>query len=103
MAKYHDLTAKQLELLEPMTKEAAEYKKRYDEISERLAKKIVSADFDENQRLRKLARDFKRKYEDKQAEINSILNAKEEYDYCVSKAQSLCKRAESLKKTWGFE
>ena len=39
----------------------------------------------------------------KQAEINNILNAREEYDYCVSKAQSLCKRAESLKKTWGFE
>lgn len=103
MAKYDGLTDKQLAVLEPMTKEATTWKRKYDEVNERLAKKIIAADFEENQRLRKMARDFKRKYEDAQAEINSIVNAREEYEYCVSKAQSLCKRAESLKETWDFE
>ena len=102
MARYSEYTAKQLEVLEPMTKEAAQWKKKYEEIEAKLGKKIITIDFEENQRLRKLSREFKRKYEDKQAEINNILNAREEYDYCLSKANSYCKRAESLKKTWGF-
>ncbi len=103
MARYSEFTTKQLELLEPLTKEATMYKKKCDEINEKLRSKLITADFEENQRLRKMERDFKRKYEDKQAEINSIINAREEYEYCVSKAKSYCQRAESLKTTWGFE
>lgn len=103
MARFNRLTTKQIQVLDPLKEEATFYKKKYEEINVKLSNRLINCDFDENQRLRKLARDFKRKYEDKQAEINNILNAREEYDYCISKAQSLCKRAESLKKTWGFE
>lgn len=103
MAIYRDLTQKQLDLLEPMTKEAAVYKRKADELKAKLSQRLVNINFDDNQRLRKMERDFRRKYEDKQAEINNILCAKEEYEYCLSKANSYCQRAESLKNTWGFE
>lgn len=103
MALYSNLTTKQMEVLEPIKKDLDVYKKKYDDICKKLGARIVTADFEENQRLRKVARELKRKCEEKQAEVDNILNAREEYDYCVRKAQSLCKRAESLKKTWDFE
>ena len=102
MATYRNLTPKQLELLEPMAKEAAVLKKKCDEIAEKISQKVI-IDFEENKRLRKMERDFKKKYKEKQAEINDIVNAREEYEYCLKKANSLCQRADSLKKTWGFE
>ena len=102
MARYSEFTTKQLEVLEPLTKEAAHWKKKYEDIELKLAEKVITMDFEENKRLRKLSRDFRRKYEDLQAEINNIISAREEYEYCKKKADSYCKRAVSLQETWGF-
>ena len=103
MARYQNLTEKQIQILEPLKKEAAELKKQVDSLQEKLAKKVVSADFDENKHLRTAARDTKRKYEDKVAEIESILRAREEYEWCLSKAQTLLRRADNLNETWEFK
>ena len=103
MARYNGLTQRQREEIDAIEREKAYYKQQYERMERNLAKKIMTAGFEENKRLRKLAQDNKRKYESLQNEIESILNAYDEYEQCKSKADSLLTRAESLKETWGFK
>ncbi len=101
MALYGTYTPKQQEVLNMLTKEASFYKRKWDEAKQKLMNKPL-LNFEENRITRKKAREFHEKYENLTAQINDVLQAKDEYEYCLKKCKSYLDRAETLKETWGF-
>ena len=85
-----------------MMQQASFYKKKWDETKQKLKNNPFSLNYEENKITRKKAREYQQKYEDLTAEINDVLQAKEEYEHCVQKAKSYLDRAETLKKTYEF-
>ena len=85
-----------------LTQQASFYKRKWDEAKQKLKSNPFSLNFEENKITRNKAKEYCEKYEDLTAQINDVLQAKDEYEYCLKKSKSYLERAEILKETFGF-